>query len=180
MFLRSILIANTDFNCLANYFNLPRSVFAIDVSFFRSGYELSLFGWPISFFKVLQLLGSLVSWRLWIPFWMFVIRWLLICFLIFSETAFRADLRKGFLVLIKALLIFLFCFISSWIEKDTLVFGWIEKGALLFALLGRERYVGSWFNRFFRETIVNIYNRVSKNGGRIVNDVDRISASRRY
>ena len=52
------------------------------------------------------------------------------------ETAFRADLGKGFLVLIKALLIFLFCFISNSIEKGTLVFGLIDfSGRLLWIFI---------------------------------------------
>ena len=45
-------------------------------------------------------------------------------FFIFLEMAFKADLIKGFLVLIKALLI-LFCLISSCIESGMLVFGLI-------------------------------------------------------
>ena len=55
--------------------------------------------------------------------------------------AFRAVLRKGFLVLIKALSIFLFCFTSSWIANVILVLGLIvfsERivAALLIILIG--------------------------------------------
>ena len=39
--------------------------------------------------------------------------------------AFKADLIKGFLVLTKALLIFLFCLMSNWMERGILVFGLI-------------------------------------------------------
>ena len=45
--------------------------------------------------------------------------------------------------------------------------------------MNRERYTGIWYNRLFRKITVNIHNRISKNGGSIVNDVDRIRVVRR-
>ena len=56
--------------------------------------------------------------------------------------AFKADFRKGFLILIKALLIFLFLFYKE---------------------LNREWYTSIWFNIFFRKIVMNVHNRVSKN-----------------
>ena len=84
----------------------------------------------------LQIVGSLVSRRLWILFWMSV-----------ANGFFYQFFRKRFLVLIKTLLNFLFCFKSSWIEKVTLVFSrrlpWISiiesvrmEAALLIMLIG--------------------------------------------
>ena len=54
----------------------------------------------------------------------------------FLDIAFRAGLRKGSLVLIKALLIFLFCFMRSWTETGTLVFDLVVfSGKLLWILM---------------------------------------------
>ena len=77
----------------------------------------------------------------------------------FLEMAFRAVLRKGFLVLIKALLIFLFCFPSSSIANGILVLG---------------------LKVFFRKSFIDVQKRFSKNSGCIVNNIDRISVFKRY
>ena len=98
---------------------------------FWDGYELHLLGYPISFLRVLQLFEPFEIWKLWILFLMSALRWVFICFLIFLEIEFKADLRKGFLDLINA-----FLFFNFWLRRS-----WMVSGMLVFSLLV---FSGKW------------------------------------
>ena len=50
---------------------------------------------------------------------------------------------------------------------------------LFYKQLNTERCTAFWLNSFFRKIAVNVHNRVRENGGRIVNNVDRMRVIRR-
>ena len=50
---------------------------------------------------------------------------------------------------------------------------------LFYKKLNKEWYAGFWFDSFFRKIVMNTHVRISKNDGRIVNDIDRVRVIRR-
>ena len=50
---------------------------------------------------------------------------------------------------------------------------------LFYKQLNTKRCTAFWLNSFFRKIVVNVHNRVRENGGRIVNNVDRMRVIRR-
>ena len=151
--LTSVLVANTDFNCSANCFNLSWSVFAIDLSFFLARIRTSFTQMGQSFlfseFCKLKTLNSILD--VCGPMALY----LYLHFLLFLDKALRADLISRLLVLKKALLIFVFCFMRCWTDSKTLVFDFIV---------------------FFWKIFMNTHDRTSNNNGHIDDDVDRIKS----
>lgn len=156
LYLSLILVKNTDFDYLANCFNLN--------CFYHWYYHFLIrictpFTWVSHFFFCQSSPGFRVAWKQeTLNFLLMLTLWrLFTSFLICLEIACRLDLRKGLLVFMNVLLIFHFCLIRSWIlngiiEFDLIVFClWL----LWISMIGCE-VVGCIFNYVDRIRIVKI------------------------